>query len=845
MDDAAYDGENDEPGAQARRPGLPLEPRRVWGIVAPERRRLLRAFLWGSAIALVAFFFLPKSYESEAVLLYEGSPLPGEDEEQNPTPRAFVESATVPNRLAEIRERLDWDVSLEDLEGQLTAKQYGEESMRLTGRAGTAEEAHLLTKTFVDVFLTNQSKFNTKELQRLMAENQIARERAIERRDAAQAAYDAFRTESGRPDLLDEKAQLLARAAELRSRADEAEVEIAAQRARIEELESAQGELPRQIVASAKKGSAVEGPLAQARADLAEARASLSNAHPKVQALQQRVTRLQSQKGSSPVEIGEQTLAANPARTAVEKELAGARAALAGAQERLAALRVLLDSLQRETEALAPEEAEARKVIGELEASIARIRELTDTAAALRDAALGPLEGFRVVSAPVAPEQAERSSAAVAAVAALPFLVVLVFAIVLVVRALRTLRVEAPREVAWWGNGPVLGTTVWPRDATALDAFVDELEDLGAYGAGRTLVVPASETERDVACSFAMRLAAAPWLAAAILDVDDRASEYISRMPLVTSPPTPPPRRLSSQGTSSVPHGRAIPHKRTVQGFVPPGAKGGVPPVVTPAPEPASDHPPSSRPPRKKTVIGLPAVTLSESDPPATSASSSTPPASASTGGVGPASRPASGPQPFRRKRDVRATVRMMMSVRPDAASGEAAPANDAGIDEQAFLLRRPMPTAPQGAASKAGRAVHVATETAQGQASNAVMRAAIRLLGDDDDDVTQLRRSEPPTSTARQDDVSGVALAWNGPLSGPVLRRAARLAHRVIVVVSSGSSVVDLARVKTRLGRTSGVGFVLVNVQDAYVDVEDRVGPVVEFWQGEHRATPTEPGGR
>jgi hypothetical protein len=793
---------------------------------------------------LVAFFLLPKSYESEAVLLYEGSPLPGEDEDQNRTPRAFVESATVPNRLAEIRERLDWDVSLEDLEGQLTAKQYGEESIRLTGQAGTAEEAHLLTKTFVDVFLANQSKFNARELERLTAENEIARRRAVERRDAAQAAYDAFRAESGRPDLLDEKAQLLARAAELRSRADEAEVEIAAQRARIEELESAQGELPRQIVASARKGSAVEGPLAQARAELAEARASLSDAHPKVQALQQRVARLQSQRGSSPVEVGEQTLTANPARTEVDKELAGARAALAEAQERLAALGVLLDNLQREAEAMAPEEAEARKVIGELEASIARIQDLTATGAALRDAALGPLTGFRMVSAPVTPERAERSTTAVAVVAALPFLIVLVFAILLLVRALRTLRVEAPREVAWWGNGPVLGTTVWPRDATALDAFVDELEDLGAYGAGRTLVVPASETERDVACSFAMRLAAAPWLAAAIIDVGDRAGEYGSPMPLVPSPPTPP-RRLSSQGSPSVPQGRAVPHKRTVQGFVPPTAKGSVPPIVTPAPEPTSRHPSSSRPPRKKTVIGLPAVKLSESDRPAASASSSPPPASSFTGSAGAASRPSSGPQPFRRKRDVRATVRMMMPVRPDAASGQAEPANDAGLDGDAFLLTRHMSTVAEGTPAKAGRAVHLAAETSQGQASNAVMRAAIRLLGDDDDDVTQLRRSEPPTSTTRPDEVSGVALAWNGPLSGPILRRAARLAHRVIVVVSSGSSVVDLARVKTRLGRTSGVGFVLVNVQDAYVDVEDRVGPVVEFWQGEHRASTTEPGGR
>lgn len=844
MDDAAYDGEMEESGARARRPGLPIEPRRVLHILAPERRRLLRVFLVASAVALVAFLLLPKSYESEAVLLYEGSPFPGEDADENRTPLAFVEAATVPNRLSEVRERLGWDISLDELEARLSAKQSGEESVRFTGSAGTADEAHALTKTFLEVFLSSQASFNAKELERLTSENEAALEYAADRRDAAQVAYDAFREESGRPDVLDEKARLLARGAELQSKADEAEVEIAAQTARIAELEAAKERVPRQIVASAKRGSAVEGPLATARAELAEAQATLSEAHPRVQALKQRVARLESQRGSSPVEVGEQTLVANPARTAVEQELAGARAALAAAEERLAALRVLLDDLQREAEDLAPAEGEARRVVGELEASIARVEELTARRAALRDAALGPLMGFRVLSAPVVPEDAERSGAAVAAVAALPPLVVLVFAIVLLIRALRTLRAEAPREVAWWGNAPVLGTTVWPRDATALDAFVDELEDLGIYGAGRTLVVPATETEREVACSFAMRLAAAPWLAAAILDIEDGAGRYASAspngapMPLVTPSRSAPPRRLSAQGGPSKPHGGATPHRPTMQGFVPPASDGSISSIVTPAPKPGPGHPSSSAPPRKKTVIGLPAVTLSDTEPPGKETPSS--PAPRATGSSRPPNRPSGGPQPFRRKRDVRATVRMVVPVRKDGDARQATPANDASQEDEAFLLTRSVPVASEEETSRVGRAVHVATESPQAHASNAVMRAAVRLLGDDDGDVTQLRRSEPPATTAHEDRVSGVALAWNGPLSGPVLRRAARLAHRVIVVVSSGSSVVELARVKTRLGRSSGVGFVLVNVKDAYVDVEDRVGPVEDFWQGEQQADPT-----
>jgi len=176
------------------------------------------------------------------------------------------------------------------------------------------------------------------------------------------------------------------------------------------------------------------------------------------------------------------------------------------------------------------------------------------------------------------------------------------------------------------------------------------------------------------------------------------------------------------------------------------------------------------------------------------------------------------------------------------ATSSTTSAARDSEMEEDAFLLTRPVPVATDQTPRRAvGRTVHLNTESTHASVSNAVMRAAVRLLGNDDDDVTDLRRSEPPAALA-VGDVTGVALAWNGPLSGPVLRRAARLAHRVMVVVSSGMSVVDLARVQTRLGRDRGVGYVLVNLSDAYVDLQDRVGPVEAFWEGPEDRSANDP---
>lgn len=78
------------------------------------------------------------------------------------------------------------------------------------------------------------------------------------------------------------------------------------------------------------------------------------------------------------------------------------------------------------------------------------------------------------------------------------------------------------------------------------------------------------------------------------------------------------------------------------------------------------------------------------------------------------------------------------------------------------------------------------------------------------------------------------VAQAWDGPTHGPSLRRAARLADRVLVVVASGTlSAPAMLQLQTRLGRDSGVGLLIVGLDPAFVKLPDRVGHVDSFWGG------------
>ena len=74
---------------------------------------------------------------------------------------------------------------------------------------------------------------------------------------------------------------------------------------------------------------------------------------------------------------------------------------------------------------------------------------------------------------------------------------------------------------------------------------------------------------------------------------------------------------------------------------------------------------------------------------------------------------------------------------------------------------------------------------------------------------------------------------AWDGPLEGQSLRRAVRLADRVLVLVRSGAvSVLRLHGMQRRIGRERGIGYIVVGLPDELHSLPDRVGDVAGFWR-------------
>jgi uncharacterized protein involved in exopolysaccharide biosynthesis len=74
---------------------------------------------------------------------------------------------------------------------------------------------------------------------------------------------------------------------------------------------------------------------------------------------------------------------------------------------------------------------------------------------------------------------------------------------------------------------------------------------------------------------------------------------------------------------------------------------------------------------------------------------------------------------------------------------------------------------------------------------------------------------------------------AWDGPLEGQSLRRAVRLADRVVVLVRSGAiSVLRLNGIQRRIGRERGIGYIVVGLPEELHTLPDRVGDVAAFWR-------------
>jgi hypothetical protein len=239
------------------------------------------------------------------------------------------------------------------------------------------------------------------------------------------------------------------------------------------------------------------------RQQLASARASLSDDHPQVQALQHQVERLREQLRSGGSRSG--LVGANATFLTVESELREARADLTTLRERQKGLQAMAQRAKERAESFSGLEGELSALLAEVDVNESLVKQLRGTEAALEDALERTPSGFTILDPGAVPEYPLKSSRKITflAIVLLSGLFGLCFVLW---REFRGLRLRTPSEIAFWGNGPVVGTTPWPTDPDGLDELVAGLDDFVPDARGTYLVVSGLPADAALAETLARRM---------------------------------------------------------------------------------------------------------------------------------------------------------------------------------------------------------------------------------------------------------------------------------------------------------------------------------------------------
>lgn len=314
---------------------------------------------------------------------------------------------------------------------------------------------------------------------------------------AARKEYNDFRRENGIADLPIETQVAIEQAAKLRAEADFARADAEGELARAAALKTAAGKLPRTTVLSTVEVRPQALKLADNESALAAAQGTMSPEHPSLAALAAETDGLRK-IANSPGIVSERVLGRNPNLDAIHQILEGSSAQREAALKRHATLTELAALADQRIAKLSAVEGRATELLTHVRLAEAHFGDLEKSRARVADMVRSPVASFRVVDPAMRPEQPSKSHRRLFAMLA-PFAGVIIAAGFLLARALRGARVHTARELAWWGKGPVVASTMWPENPRNIRDLTVDLWAFAVQTHGTTLVVPMSAGERDMA----------------------------------------------------------------------------------------------------------------------------------------------------------------------------------------------------------------------------------------------------------------------------------------------------------------------------------------------------------
>ena len=497
-----------ERAAGRGRPGVPVDPYRLRRALWRDKRWLIGAAVAGLVIGFLSVKLIMRSpYETVAVLKYDGdlevSGVSGSRHALGPSADALMRQSV----LRKIRDESGFAGSLTGLAASINYEiDLMARTMQITVSGETAEDAAGFARLVTDVFMTYHKERQSRRFEEEITRTGKRIEAAEHQAEEARQLYNEFRERHGIADLSTEQQSMVKSAADLRADSELAGAEIRAYEAQVRSLEAQ--------LASTSKTSFLSGGSSperdtynRLRQELASAKATLSPDHPRVQALQQQVNHLRAQlRSGGGSSSGGGLVGVNSTYQVVEGQLREAKSSLAAFRERQKGLSAMADKAQNRVEAFSDIEGEAAALLAEVQVNESLVGGLRGTEAVLEDALRDPPSGFVVLDPGAVPEFPVRNKMKVVVFGAIPTILVGLVLLVVLRREFGGLLLETPAEVAFWGNGPVLGAASWPNDLDSLDELVGGLDDFVPRARGSLLIVGGSPEESRLASELADRM---------------------------------------------------------------------------------------------------------------------------------------------------------------------------------------------------------------------------------------------------------------------------------------------------------------------------------------------------
>jgi len=496
--------EDDEGGPS--RPGLPVDLFRIKRAVLRGKWWLLAAAIIGSAAGfLIGKFVVKHTYEAAASIQYSG--LTGQPAHivQRDLP-GLVTAMHTEDVLFEWRDEVGEieDANVTALRAMVSVhSDPGSGLVTFTTWDDNPDRTAMMANEAVEVFLRHHTERRRTELNEELESLRQRIEAAHTELTTARQTYDAFRRANGITDLTAEQEAAIEQAAELRSRADMGHAEVESLEARVAQLRGELANTPRTETHSSG-ASQEQRRLRQLQQLLAEARGQgLGEEHPRVQSLRRQVDALEGTAGST---AGTSRTGTNPVYSQLASALQSAQTELEAARQRVTSLEQLAVQASERTARFSEIEGQAANLLAQVNVKQELLNDLNEQRSSIDDQLRDIETGFRRVSTARPPDSALPSKKKYAVAAGLPIAFIVIMLAMLLFRELRGLRVQTAREVAYWGNGPVIGTTTWPRDPSALADLVADLDDYAPDARGTMLVVGSTTREGKLAAEIASQL---------------------------------------------------------------------------------------------------------------------------------------------------------------------------------------------------------------------------------------------------------------------------------------------------------------------------------------------------